>query len=141
WSTPGPDASASMPIGNGELGLNVWTEPNGDIACYLSRTDSCSEACRLLNLGRVRISFDPPLVQPRRVFSPRLDLEGGVIRVASSVPGDECAIDVFVHPDHPVAYVQGVSQTPRRITVTLEIWRTERKQLTGAGPDAELTSS
>lgn len=141
WSTPGPDASASMPLGNGELGLNLWTEPNADIAFYLSRTDSWSEASRLLKLARVRISFDPPLLQPGREFSQKLDLARGVIRISSSVPGDECVIEVFVHPDQPVAYVCGFAHTPRHIKVSLETWRTERKQLTGTGPDAELTSS
>ena len=30
WNEPGPSASQSMPLGNGDIGLNVWAE-DGDI--------------------------------------------------------------------------------------------------------------
>lgn len=141
WSTPGPDASASMPIGNGELGLNVWTEPTGDIVMYLARTDSWSEASRLMKLARVRVTFDPPLVQPGRAFTQQLDLGAGVIHIRSMVPSDEANVRIVVHPDQQVAYVAGTFDTPRTIKIALEVWRNERKQLSGSGPDAELTSS
>ena len=29
WDSPGANASGSMPIGNGDIGMNVWVEPNG----------------------------------------------------------------------------------------------------------------
>ena len=29
WTTPSKDCNGSMPIGNGETGLNVWVEPAG----------------------------------------------------------------------------------------------------------------
>ena len=31
WNTPGKNAADSMPIGNGELGINLWVEENGDL--------------------------------------------------------------------------------------------------------------
>ena len=40
WTTPSGDESGSMPIGNGEVGANLWVEQNGDIVFYISRTDS-----------------------------------------------------------------------------------------------------
>lgn len=141
WHTPGPDASASMPIGNGEVGLNLWTDPKGDLLVYISRTDAWSEASRLLKLGRVRVSFDPPLVDPQHTFTQQLDLQGGVIHVTASSPTDSCSLDIFVHPDQPVVYVTGHADTPRRVTVTLENWRTKPLRLNGRGADAELTSS
>ena len=27
WDSPSKDATGSMPIGNGDIGLNVWVEP------------------------------------------------------------------------------------------------------------------
>lgn len=141
WATAGPDASASMPIGNGELGMNLWTQPNGDLSFYLSRTDSWSEASRLMKLARVHVAFEPPIVQEGRSFSQQLDLARGVIRVSSTAAGDSCDIEVFVHPDEPVAFITGTSDTPRYVKVTLDPWRTERTRLTGTGADAELTSS
>ncbi|HUZ07389.1 MAG TPA: DUF5703 domain-containing protein [Candidatus Paceibacterota bacterium] len=59
WNSPGLDASGSMPIGNGEVGLNVWVEANGDLVFYISRTDAWSECNRLLKLGRVRVHLSP----------------------------------------------------------------------------------
>jgi hypothetical protein len=141
WSTPGPDASASMPMGNGEVGLNLWTDPKGDLVFYISRTDAWSEASRLMKIGRVRVSFDPPLVDDSHAFTQQLDLARGMIRVAATSPADSFGVDVFVHPDQPVVYVAGHADTPRRVTVSLEDWRTTALRLTGRGADAELTSS
>ena len=59
WRSPSSDASGAMPLGNGELGINLWVEPSGDLLFYLSRTDSWSETGRLLKLGKVRVSLSP----------------------------------------------------------------------------------
>ena len=53
WDTPSHNAAGSMPIGNGEVGLNLWVEEDGDLLFYVSRTDAWSEICRLLKLGRI----------------------------------------------------------------------------------------
>ena len=31
WDTPSGDSRGSMPLGNGDLGANVWVEPSGDL--------------------------------------------------------------------------------------------------------------
>jgi hypothetical protein len=36
WDTPSRDSSGSMPLGNGDIGLNVWVEEEGDLLFYLS---------------------------------------------------------------------------------------------------------
>ena len=53
------NAAGSMPIGNGEVGLNVWVEPSGDLLFYIARTDAWSECNRLLKLGRIRVRITP----------------------------------------------------------------------------------
>ena len=63
WTTPSKDAAGSMPIGNGEVGLNVWVEEDGDLLFYIARTDAWSECNRLLKLGRIRVE---PLAQSVR---------------------------------------------------------------------------
>src|ERR1700743_3879672 len=40
WDTPGPGSAASMPLGNGDIGLNVWVDPGGDLLFYISKTDA-----------------------------------------------------------------------------------------------------
>ncbi|MDR1154246.1 MAG: DUF5703 domain-containing protein, partial [Bacteroidales bacterium] len=31
WDTPSEDSFGSMPLGNGDIGLNVWFEKTGDL--------------------------------------------------------------------------------------------------------------
>ena len=40
WRTPSADANGSMPMGNGDIGLNAWVEPSGDLIFYISKTDA-----------------------------------------------------------------------------------------------------
>jgi hypothetical protein len=40
WRSPSADASGSMPLGNGDVGLNAWIDPKGDLVFYISKTDS-----------------------------------------------------------------------------------------------------
>src|SRR5690242_9267625 len=64
WNTPSENSTGSMPIGNGQVVLNVWVEKGtGDVMMLIARTDSLSEICRFMKLGRVRIHLDgSPLV-------------------------------------------------------------------------------
>lgn len=40
WTSPSQNASGSMPIGNGEVGVNVWVEPDGDLLSGTCRFQS-----------------------------------------------------------------------------------------------------
>ena len=40
WESPSKDHHGSMPIGNGDIGLNVWVEKNGDLSFYIGKTDA-----------------------------------------------------------------------------------------------------
>ena len=31
WTTPSENSFGSMPLGNGDIGMNVWVEKNGDL--------------------------------------------------------------------------------------------------------------
>ena len=62
-----------MPIGNGEIGANVWVEENGDLLFYLSKTDAWSENGRLLKLGKVRVALAPNPLQQGGTFRQTLD--------------------------------------------------------------------
>ena len=59
WDSPSADYNGSMPIGNGDIGANVWVEDGGDLLFYISKTDSWSENARLLKLGKVRVRLNP----------------------------------------------------------------------------------
>lgn len=40
WDSPSKDCSGSMPLGNGNIGLNAWVEENGDLVFYNHRPSS-----------------------------------------------------------------------------------------------------
>ena len=126
-------ADGSMPIGNGEVGLNVWAEPDGDLLFYISRTDSWSECNRLLKLGRVRVHLSPNPFATGQAFRQELKLRDGQIVITAG----DATLRVFVDAAAPVIYVCGTSKTPRTVTATYETWRTSRRVLNGL----ELSSS
>ncbi len=127
WTTPSADASGTMPLGNGEVALNAWVEPDGALRFYLARTDAWSENGRLLKVGRLRFTADPPL-DPAGGFVQRLDLADGamVVRVGAGAAAAELRLWVDAH--HPVVHVELDSARPRRLTATIEPWRTERER-------------
>ena len=51
WTALGYNENDSMPIGNGDLAANVWTEQNGDLVLLVSKSDAWSELNKLLKLG------------------------------------------------------------------------------------------
>jgi hypothetical protein len=127
WTAPSQNAAGSMPIGNGEVGLNVWVEENGDLLFYVARTDAWSECNRLLKLGRIRVSLSPNPFAKGQAFRQELKLRDGQIVIEAG----DATLRVFVDCDAPVIYVTGESKTPRKITATLENWRTEKHVLKG----------
>ncbi len=133
WNSPSQNAAGSMPIGNGEVGLNVWVEPDGDLLFYISRTDAWSECSRLLKLGRVRVHLSPNPFAAGAPFRQELKLGAGQILIRAG----DAMLRVFVDADTPVIYVSGASKTPRTVTATYEDWRTARHVLAGQ----ELSSS
>src|SRR5579872_2639826 len=83
WTTRSEDSAGSMPIGNGEVVLNVWVEDKiGDLMFLIGRTDSLSEISRILKLGRVRVHVaDSPFTAA--AFEQKLDLYDGSITVSA----------------------------------------------------------
>ena len=123
WDESGRDSNDSMPLGNGDIGANVWTEAKGDILFYLSKTDAWSEVSRLLKLGRVRIRITPsPFVK-----SIRQELR--VLDGAIGLFGDGFACRIWVDANHPVLRLQIRSDRPVHVQARLEVWRKERYQL------------
>ena len=133
WNTPSENAAGAMPIGNGEVGLSVWVEADGDLLFYISRTDSWSECNRLLKLGRVRLRLSPNPFAAGQPFRQELKLRDGRIEIQAG----DVSLSVFVDAEAPVVYVTGRSQTPREVTASYESWRTEKRVLKGD----ELASS
>jgi len=118
WNSPSGNASGSMPIGNGEVGANIWVEQNGDIVFYISRTDSWSETGELFKLGRIRVHITPSVVEGND-FVQALNPGKGCIRIS----GNGTTLNFFIDSDSDVIYLTGKSGHPVDVVTSAEVWR------------------
>lgn len=139
WNSPSKNAAGSMPIGNGEVGLNVWVEEGGDLLFYIARTDAWSESSRLLKLGRVRVSLSPNPFTNAAAFRQELKLRDGLIQIIAGAREERVSLKLFVDANAPVIHLVGESQRPMSVKASLEVWRTEKKLLKGAEAQSSWT--
>jgi hypothetical protein len=116
-----------MPIGNGDIGMNVWVEQNGDLLLLISKTDAWCENSRLLKLGRVRVSLSPNPFPPGKPFRQELKLREGAIEITGGDGKAATVLRVWVDANRPVIHVESTGPEPCEVTVRLELWRTEKR--------------
>ncbi|MBL7134599.1 MAG: hypothetical protein ISS78_10920 [Phycisphaerae bacterium] len=131
WKTPSKDHNGSMPIGNGEIGLNLWVEPGGDLVFYIARTDAWSGNGRLLKLGRVRVKLEPPLVTQGQPFKQELRLRQGEIAIESGQGEKAKTVRVWVDANRPVIRVEVNCKQAVQFQAGAELWRTAQRRLSG----------
>ena len=130
WNEPGGGPADSMPLGNGDVTLNVWTEANGDLLFYVGKSDSWGDNGRLLKVGRLRLSFDRPAPEGGSpVFRQHLDLERATVRVTHGDGPDRIEIAVWVDANHPTVIVEVESAEPIGLLAAIEPWRTQPETL------------
>jgi alpha-L-fucosidase 2 len=126
WKTLGKDENNSMPIGNGDLAANVWTEQNGVLVLLLAKSDAWSEMGKLLKLGGVRIRIAPNPFADSVQFMQTLHLEDGSIEIQSG----KNVIHVWVDANRPVIHLQAHLDHPAVPDAKLELWRTRTHPMT-----------
>jgi hypothetical protein len=124
WTTPGRSAADSMPLGNGEVGVNLWVEEGSDLCFYISRTDAYSEISRLLKVGKVRVSISPNPFAAGRPFRQELQLREGRCEITAGEDNKKLTLSIFVDIHQPVVHVVGRSDSPVSVKATVESWRT-----------------
>jgi len=131
WDSPSEDSWGSMPLGNGDIGLNVWVQADGQLYFYIAKTDAWSENCRLLKLGRMRVSLTPNPFAGGQPFRQVLDVRKGEIRIEAGTSPNVVSLKVWVDANHPVIHVDGSAAGGAKVQVDLESWRTSRRTLEG----------
>jgi|GEM_PF-161253 len=129
WDSPSEDSWGSMPLGNGDIGLNVWVEADGQLHFYVAKTDAWSENCRLLKLGRIRVSLTPNPFTGGQPFRQVLDVKKGEIRIEAGGAESRVSLKVWVDAHHPVIHLDGSAAGGAKVQVDLESWRTSRRAL------------
>jgi len=131
WTTLGQDENDSMPVGNGDLAANVWTEKNGDLVLLVAKADAWTELGKLVKLGRIRVQLTPNPFAGAVDFKQMLRLEDGSIELASGTN----KLRVWVDANHPALHVQAELDQPATLVAKLEVWRTQKHPFNQPSPD------
>lgn len=130
WDRPGNDAKDSMPLGNGDIGLNVWTEEaSGSVCFYISKTDSWDETGRLLKLSKVRVKIEPNPFLAGAPFLQKLNLAEGVIEITAGKGADEVRLRLRVDANLPLIRFEVDVPEETTITAGIEPWRLKAETL------------
>lgn len=128
WKGASKHAGESMPVGGGNIGLNVWVE-RGDVLIYGAQSGSFDENNALLKAGRLRLRFTPnPLLDSASVHQ-ELDLEKGHLLIKAGKGKHQVNIKIRVDVFHPVATIDCSSSYPVKMEVRFESWRHQPRTL------------
>ena len=135
WNSPGPTSAQSMPLGNGDIGLNVWVEKNGDLLFYISKSDAwggelaaqkdewMKQGGVLMKLGAIRVSVSNNPLAKSSAFKQVLKLRDGEIFVREGDGNNAVNFRVWVDANHPVIHIETKNTTLSAVSVKLENWR------------------
>lgn len=126
WTTLGTNENDSMPVGNGDIAANVWTEQSGDLVVLVAKSDSWAENGQLMKLGRVRVHLDPSPFAGATGFTQTLKLENGSIELKRG----KNSLRLWVDANHPVMRMETHLERPAELLAALELWR--KPQLSSA---------
>jgi hypothetical protein len=140
WNSPGPTYAQSMPLGNGDIGLNVWVETNGAVNFYIGKTDAWGDNVPgdqgLMKVGGVRIAATPSPLTSGAPFSQILMLHEGQIQITEGSGNNSIVYVVWVDANNPVIHVEATSGgAPFTFQASLNDWR-----LKASNPDVVLTA-
>lgn len=131
WTSLGRNENDSMPIGNGDLAANVWTEQNGDLVLLVAKSDAWAELGKLDKLGRLRIQLSPNPFAGSREFAQVLHLEDGSVELTSG----RNTVLVWADANHPALHIEVKLEHPATVKAKLEVWRTSAHPYDQPSPD------
>jgi len=131
WTSQSENSSESMPLGGGDIGLNVWVE-KGNLYFYVSRSGTFDEHNTLLKLGRVKIELTPNPFKDNDGFQQELVLKDGYIKIAQNNTKIKLWVDVF----NPVIHLDLQSEQPLKMKASYESWRYKNREVKGKANNA-----
>jgi hypothetical protein len=131
WNKQSNNASESMPLGGGDIGLNVWVE-KGDLYFYFSRSGTFDEHNTLLKLGRVKVTLSPNPFKDNEGFHQELILKDGYVLIAQKETKIKLWVDVF----NPIIHFDLESKNSLKMTASYESWRYKNRESKGKANNA-----
>ena len=130
WDSQSSNSAGSMPLGGGNLGLNVWVE-NNDVLFYIGCPDSYDEQAVLRKLGRIRLTFTPNPFTKK--FKQSLDLLGSTVTIEGVNEKDQpFKLELWVDAFKPVIHIRSASGSAVNCIAAYETWLPQMKaQVTG----------
>ena len=131
WESPSKDCWGSMPIGNGDIGLNVWVEEDGDLLFYIGKTDAWDSLHRLIKVGRLRVKLSPNPFVKGMPFKQTLRLRQGEIEILAGQEDSEVKLRIWVDANQSVIRIEAEGKKKFDVQVETEIWRQKERPLEG----------
>ena len=132
WTSQSKSPSGSMPLGNGDIGANLWVDEQGQLCLYISKTDAFSEIGRLLKVGKVILRTKPQILSAKD-FNQTLKIEDGLIHIeATNAQKQSLSITCLIDANRPVLTISGKSNMPLEVELVNAIWRTSIDSLKGS---------
>lgn len=114
------NALKSLPLGNGDVGVNVWLASDKKLHLLVSKSDSWSELYRLIKPAYVVLDINPCPFIDGADFT--LSIADGVLSICK----DEVSIKVYVDAFSPCIRVDVQSKTPRTVKAEFINYRTAK---------------
>ncbi len=128
WTSQSAHAGESMPLGGFDTGCNVWVE-NDALFLYCGQSAAFDEQRQILKAGRLRVTFDRPVL--RDGFSQALRLETGDILIKT----DEATVLLWADTFRSAVHIEMTAKKAVGVTAAYEIWRDD----TVAATDGAIT--
>jgi len=123
FNEPGTDSWSSLPLGNGEITSQIWTDGSGAIQYYLATSDSRDGMDNPIKVGKITVRFEPNIIVNANGYTEQLLLNEGAFRIKNAM------VDILFRVDanQPVILLSGTSKVPVKIFITNNIWRRETR--------------
>lgn len=139
WNSQSTDATGSMPVGGGNLGLNAWVE-NGELLFYIGSPDAFDEKGNVIKLGRIRIKSKPNIFS--KSFQQELVLNDGYIRFKGKSDDETIThVKLWVDVSKPIVHVEIKCTKPVQFVSSYETWPFEKPRFLAEYTDNGLTWS
>ncbi len=129
WDSQSKDSSESMPVGGGDIGVNVWVEGN-ELMLYMQRSGIHDEYNGFPKLGRLRVWCEPNIFEGATSFRQELILDQSAIEVEATHPQyGEVLFKVWVDVNRPKLHVECLSESEVTMFAQYESWRDKEREL------------
>lgn len=113
WTSPSDDSSGSMPVGGGDIGMNVWVDKFDNAThCLFGQSGWFDENNTLLKAGRL-------LIRPKNQYEPLVEQRLCVEKGSMLIRYENTYIEIWVDVWKPVIHI--IASGP--IQVEYENWR------------------